>query len=313
MHNYADQINWEDFYIALNIARCGSFMKAAAQLGIHHTTVARRLDRLEKQLTTQLFYRHTRGVELTAAGQEMLLALSQVQADLQHLGARLHGHNTTLAGSLRITTLVPFWGVLAPHLQEFRHRYPRIDFELILEERGLSLSQGEADIALRAGSIGAEDMVVPIKIADMYVALYGAKTYFQSHTPPERLEDLKTHQYVMLTRYPPSFTWFDWLAEQVPEPQTGILLNHPQGISAAVKAGFGLGFLSYLEASHDDSLQLAWPAQERWKSPLWLLVHRDRYREAKIQAFIQFFKSVIQPAMRAELAYQDAGDKGPVL
>ncbi len=289
-------------------------MKAAAELGVHHTTVARRLDRLEKQLTTQLFYRHTRGVELTVAGQEMLLALSQVQADLQQLGARLHGYNTELAGAIRITTLPPFWSLLAPHLRVFQQRYPHIDFEIILEERGLSLSQGEADIALRAGSIGSEEMVVPIKIADTYMALYGAITYFENRSVPQKLEDLKTHQYVMLTRHPQSFTWLDWLAEQVPQAQTGISLNHPQGISAAVKAGFGLGFLSYTEASRDETLQLAWPSQEHWKSPLWLLVHRDRYREAKIQAFIQFFKSVIQPVMRAELAHQDTGDnKGPVL
>lgn len=305
MHNYADQINWEDFRFALVIAQCGTFVKASEVLGVHHTTVARRLERLEKQLTTPLFYRHTRGVELTVAGQEMLRVLSRVQEELQNLGVRLHGYETTLSGTLRITTLPAILDLLSAHLYTFQERYPQIDFEIILEERGLSLSQGEADIALRAGSIGPEEMVIPIPLADIPFALYGAKAYFKGCPVPETLADFKRHKYVMLTQAPKSFKWLQWLEACVPAPHIGIKLNHPQGIHAAVKAGFGLGFLSCIEADSDDSLQRAWPFQETWQSPLWLLVHRDRYRASKIQAFIQFAKAVIGPALSAHFAPRD--------
>jgi DNA-binding transcriptional LysR family regulator len=315
MHNYADQMNWEDFRFALVIAQCGTFVKASEVLGVHHTTVARRLERLEQQLTTPLFYRHTRGVELTVAGQEMVRALSRVQEELQNLGVRLHGYDTTLTGLIRITTLAPFLDILSPHLHTFQKRYPHIEFEIILDERGLSLSQGEADIALRAGSIGSEEMVIPIKLAEIPFALYGAKAYFKAHPVPEKLDDLKQHKYVVLTtQVPKSFTWLQWLEEQVPVPHIGIRLNHPQGIPAAVKAGFGLGFLPCMDADGDETFQRVL-LQQTWKSPLWMLVHRDRYRAAKIQAFIQFVKAVIQPALNAYLSGPDPDPelKGPVL
>lgn len=312
MHNYADQMNWEDFRFALVLAQCGSFVKASVALGVHHTTVARRLERLESQLTTSLFHRHTRGVELTVAGQEMLRALTRVQEELQNLGVRLQAYDTTLAGPIRITTLSPFLDFLSPYLQTFQKSNPQIGFEIILEERGLSLSQGEADIALRAGAIGSEEMVIPIKLTDIPFALYGSKDYFSHYPVPESIEDLKNHKHVLLTHPPQSFTWAHWLQEQVPDPHIGITLNHPQGIYAAVKAGFGLGFLSCSEGNRDDVLQLAWPSQDRWKIPFWLLVHRDRYRAAKIQAFIQFVKAVIQPAIIDDLGYGNDAN-GPVL
>jgi len=267
MHNYADQIDWDDYRIALEIARQGSFLKAADYLNIHHTTVARRLERLEKNLSTQLFYRHSRGVELTLAGEEMLAVLAVIHEDLSRLGARMQGYDARLTGSIKITTLETFHDLFVPFMWEFQTLYPEIHFDIILEARSLNLGQGEADIAFRGNpNAGQDEDLIPIKLTDIYMALYGSPDYFERHPAIERLDDLAAQHFVIVKEPPASFGWERWLHQQITAPQIGLTLNSPAGTLAAVKAGFGLGFIFCSQAAADPNLRLAWPAQDDWTS-----------------------------------------------
>lgn len=54
----------------LEIARCGSFLKAAERLNVTQTTVSARIRTLEEEIGRQLFVRNRNGARLTPAGQE---------------------------------------------------------------------------------------------------------------------------------------------------------------------------------------------------------------------------------------------------
>ena len=67
--------NWDEIRTAFQVARLGTVSGAADVLGVHHATVIRHIDALEKRLGSKLFQRHARGmvrrqgrVELQAAG-----------------------------------------------------------------------------------------------------------------------------------------------------------------------------------------------------------------------------------------------------
>lgn len=64
--------SWDDIRVALAVARTGTVSGAAADLGVHHATVIRRIDALESALRARLFQRHTRGYALTEAGRTLL-------------------------------------------------------------------------------------------------------------------------------------------------------------------------------------------------------------------------------------------------
>jgi len=48
---------WDDLHSFLCVSRSGSFLGAAKELGVEHTTVSRRLNRLERILGTALLHR----------------------------------------------------------------------------------------------------------------------------------------------------------------------------------------------------------------------------------------------------------------
>ena len=50
-------------------AKCGSVTKAAAELNISQPAVSQALKQLEQSLNTELFYRASKGMQLTAEGE----------------------------------------------------------------------------------------------------------------------------------------------------------------------------------------------------------------------------------------------------
>jgi LysR family transcriptional regulator, cell division regulator len=54
------------------VARLGGMSRAAIELNTVQSSVTTRIRRLEDELGTPLFERHSRGVSLTAAGQRLL-------------------------------------------------------------------------------------------------------------------------------------------------------------------------------------------------------------------------------------------------
>ena len=52
----------------LQIARAGSFSRAAAELYIAQPAMSRQITKLEQELGVELFVRHGRGIKLTTAG-----------------------------------------------------------------------------------------------------------------------------------------------------------------------------------------------------------------------------------------------------
>ena len=64
--------NWEGLDEFVAVAECGQFTAAAERLGLSSSQISRQVARLEERLQTRLFYRSTRKVSLTEAGQTFL-------------------------------------------------------------------------------------------------------------------------------------------------------------------------------------------------------------------------------------------------
>ncbi len=67
---------WEGIDEFVAVAECGQFTAAAERLGVSSSHISRQVARLEERLQTRLFYRSTRRVTLTEAGQTFFTALS---------------------------------------------------------------------------------------------------------------------------------------------------------------------------------------------------------------------------------------------
>ena len=64
-------MNWDDLKVFLAIADAGGLKKATQKVGMHHTSCARRIKKLEEQLNIRLFDRRPSGYVLTQAGEQL--------------------------------------------------------------------------------------------------------------------------------------------------------------------------------------------------------------------------------------------------
>jgi DNA-binding transcriptional LysR family regulator len=82
------QMNWEDYRYFLALADTGSFSAAARELGVDHSTVARRVNALETTFGVRLIDRLPKSVMLTVdgklvaeQGRQAVLAMQAVERE----------------------------------------------------------------------------------------------------------------------------------------------------------------------------------------------------------------------------------------
>ena len=72
--------DWSDLRFFLEAARTGSHTAAARRLGVEHTTVARRLQRLARDYGTPLLERERDGWTPTEAGRQLMAHAEAMEA-----------------------------------------------------------------------------------------------------------------------------------------------------------------------------------------------------------------------------------------
>jgi DNA-binding transcriptional LysR family regulator len=179
----------------LAVARSHSFTAAARDLGVSRSAVSQSVRRLEEELRVTLVTRTTRSVSLTDAGKRLVdsagPAVAQVRAALVEVTAK----PGEVVGSLRLT--VPRAGfelVINPFLPRFRERHPRLELELVFEDRRVDIVREGFDAGIRLSEFLERDMVSLRLTGPLRFIVVGAPGYLKKHGTPERPEDLLHHE-----------------------------------------------------------------------------------------------------------------------
>ncbi|MCK9985149.1 MAG: hypothetical protein AzoDbin1_01621 [Azoarcus sp.] len=96
--------DWNDLRVFLAVARLGTISLAGERLGIEHSTVSRRIDRLEADLSVVLFDRRRTGYSLTDAGQALIPHAERMESALLEAVEESVGLGVRLKGSVRVGT-----------------------------------------------------------------------------------------------------------------------------------------------------------------------------------------------------------------
>ena len=97
-----NQVNWDNLRLFLSVARAQSAQEAARRLDLDHSTVTRRLHRLEKELGAQLFERTPAGHVLTTAGHRLLEHVEAIESSVVLAGEDVGGDSQMLTGQVRL-------------------------------------------------------------------------------------------------------------------------------------------------------------------------------------------------------------------
>jgi DNA-binding transcriptional LysR family regulator len=179
----------------LAVARLRSFSAAGRELGVSRSAVSQSVRQLEDQLRVVLLARTTRSVSLTDAGRRLVdgagPSLGQVVAALNEVSAE----PGETVGRIRLSVpraAVPF--VIDPVVPAFRARHPRIEVEIVLEDRLVDIVAEGYDAGVRLSEAIERDMV-QVRLTDPFrFVVVGAPAYLALRGTPERPEELLRHE-----------------------------------------------------------------------------------------------------------------------
>ena len=155
-------MQWDDLAYFVCLVEKQTLTACAEELGVQHSTVARRIDHLEQTLSVNLFDRLGKRYALTPEGSMLYSQAIEVKKEIA-VFERMAIDQNAMQGKVVISA-PPVWAneVLIPALAEFRQPFPDILVALSGEVGLSNLHHREADIAIRTRCPTQEDLVARI-------------------------------------------------------------------------------------------------------------------------------------------------------
>jgi DNA-binding transcriptional LysR family regulator len=275
-------IDWDLLRYLLVVHRAGSMAAAARHLRVDQTTVGRRVATLERQLGVQLFRRTRAGYAPTAAAAEIAECLTGAEASIEQAYLRLAGRDARLEGRVRITTTDLMATPVLQSLRDFRAAQPRVEIELIVDNRRLDLGKGEADLAVRMAR-PREPRLIGRRLGPMRLGVFASATYLRNR-PAVRPGQLDGHD-VLAFALEMGIARDPWVVGALRGGVVVVRSNSVLSLTRAAAADLGVAVLPCVAAEVEPSLvRVGAPHQA---GEIWLALHRDLRATARVRAVFE--------------------------
>lgn len=273
------------------IARLGSFTRAAEALYVAQPAVSVAIRKLETELDLTLFHRNDRKVTLTDEGarllphaQRILQAVSDAQLEMQELKGLTQGEVRVGIPGMLGSYYFP------PILMAFRHRYPHLN--LVVVEGGTwqlqqMLEGGELDLAVIVRDFVPPEVEAQTLLREEMRVIVAQDHRF-AHQTSVSLPAFFAEELVM---FRPGYFHrkiIDRLAQEAGvTPNIGFETNLLPLIKSIIKQGFGISTLLTMVVKEDPEL-----VDLPFEQPLWLDLciawRREGYLSRANRAFVDF-------------------------
>ncbi|HEY1432032.1 MAG TPA: LysR family transcriptional regulator [Stellaceae bacterium] len=274
---------WDDVRFFLAVARAGSLSGAARALGVGHVTVGRRITLLEKRLGVILLNRTSDGFATTSAGQAILrecVAMESAAMDLERIVA---GRDSLIAGSVRVTTPEGLaYQLVAPAIAVLRETHPELRVDLIAGVRSLDIARREADLAVRFARPSASDLVCR-KLGEVAFSLYASKHYLARTGVPNQGQGLADFDLITFTGAPTAMSPF-FMGESLEGARIALRCDNPLIQLRAAASNVGIVEAACFLGDSSPDLVRVWPDKAPARRVVWLIMHQDMRRAARIRA-----------------------------
>jgi len=238
-------INLELYKFFNEVAKHGSFTKAADKLYVSQSAVSQAIMQLEEKLSCKLFDRNTRGVQLTTEGEVLYSYAGNAVSLIKNAQDKIANMKSLRDGEIKIGASDTVCSLfLLPFLEKFNSKYPEIRISVInrtSRELVRVLKNGAVDIAFITLPPEDDTMleITPVmEIHDCFVA--GAKYAYLADSVM-RLRDLLKYPILMLEQNSASRKQIDlFLADYDIEVTPVIELESLTLLSEFAKIGLGI-------------------------------------------------------------------------
>jgi DNA-binding transcriptional LysR family regulator len=278
-------MDWDDLRFFAELVRQGNLSATARRLRTDHSTVARRMDSLERALKIKLFDRLPRGYVLTVEGEriaERVGALEEAVFSIE----RLEGGEAAIEGRVRISAPPAFASLwLVPRLGPLSRDHPGLVLDVVGATASASLTRREADIALRLSRPEGSALKTR-NLGRLRYGIYGARAYLDEVLEEDRV-------FLAYDEALDASPQQRWLRKFAQGRRIVMLANDLVSMISAARAGMGLAALPHLLVEDEKDLLCIAESEEATRE-LRLIYHPDISRSARIRVVIDHLVAITQ-------------------
>ena len=185
------------------VAEEGTFSAAANRVFLSQPALSLQIKHLEESLELKLFHRTTRKVELTIAGQELLVTARRVIAELDHGITQLRDYSECRRGRVAVAVLPSLAStLLAEAVPLFRRAFPGIRVAIrdgVADAVVEALKTGEVEFALGLPMQAEDEFAMTHLLMDRLVVI-ARREQFAPASPRLTWAELSRHPLIAMAR-----------------------------------------------------------------------------------------------------------------
>ena len=287
-------MDWDYFRYIRALAIGGTLAKAGELLGVHQTTVLRRLDQMEESMGVQFFERTRDGLQLTPVGETAFREADRLAIEMENLERKLVGQDSAPVGKVRLAAEDAMMSaLLSPILAELVREFPDIELETLTDNDVANLSHREADLTLRPEN-KPQATLEGERIASIESAVYGSARYCRRHRDMDVENRPEGCLWIIPDETFSHLATGRWYRKQLKNVTSFIRCNSLQSMHALAKAGAGLAVLPcYLGESTRELRRLSDPLEGE-SVDLWLHVNQDTQQMARVRIVMEYLVERLQ-------------------
>lgn len=284
------KFDWNRARAFLVTAEEGSLSAAAKALGVSQPTLGRQVSALEEELSTALFERGNRGLELTQNGLELLSYVRAMGEAASSFSLAATGRATSIEGEITISASeVTAAFILPPVLKKLRTLYPGISVALVASNEASDLKRRAADIAIRNFRPTEPDLIAR-KVGCFSATLYGTPDLLLMLRQFDQREDSSLDGIPFIGFVSNNELYSQALVERgVPVDESNFPVrtdSHPTHWEMT-KLGMGIGMMPVELGDAEPAVERAFD-EKTFGGEVWLVSHRELRMNLRVRTVFDF-------------------------
>ncbi len=283
----------------IRVVDLGSFSKAAADMGMGQPAATKQVAQLEKQLGSRLLHRSTHGVMPTEIGLLYYDKCKLIAHHVEEAESVAALMQSQVQGGLRISTSVAFGRrVLVPLVMRFMQLNPKLQVELLFEDRYVDLVEQGIDLAIRMGRLADSTLGARFLGINPWVVV-ASPDYLAQRGTPQKLADLAQHDALVYSTVQGDARWLFTGADGRLRPtavNSILRSNNLSALLAAARGGMGLAALPWYVAHESVAAGAVQPVLSDWALPsqeIHAVYPSPRQVPAKVSGFVEWLQGQI--------------------
>jgi DNA-binding transcriptional LysR family regulator len=166
-----------------------------------------------------------------------------------------------------------------------------------MDQRALDLSRGEADIAVRGGTLDGDPALVGRKIAEVPWGIYASRSFVERYGRPSEPGDIDGFIIIELVDEIEALPAARWMKTHAPTARVAARCSNVPSVHLAIKSGAGIAPLPAVYAASDEELVCLLGPLAELNYPMFLLAHRDLRNVPRVNAVFEFCLSELKSVL----------------